>query len=414
MRVCVITAGHLATCPRMLKAADAFALAGHEVRVVSANYLRWAREADQHLRSKRTWEWQTFNYEKPQAIFSSRIIALRFRIARRLASLMGPERAGLKTAACASSRAHRELLKLAVKQPADFFYGGTSGGMVVAAEAGRKLGVPYALDLEDFHSAEQDESPEAHLSHALISNLEQRILSKAAFLTAGSEAIASAYQDRYGVRPLPVNNTFPLPEAPPEFRPNPNPGLRLYWFSQTIGEGRGLEEVVRALKMAGIPAELHLRGLPTNGYVDALRALATGALVQTKIIVHEPAPPDEMVRLAEDFEVGLAVEETRNFNRRICLTNKAFTYILAGLAVIFTNTPGQSALALDLKKGAQLYRPGDIDGLARCLHLWASDKEALLKARHEAWAAAKRRWHWEHPLERGALLELIAAAAKGP
>ena len=74
------------------------------------------------------------------------------------------------------------------------------------------------------------------------------------------------------------------------------PGLRLYWFSQTIGAGRGLEEVVRAVGLAGIPAELHLRGRPANGYLETLRALTTTAAPKARIFVHEPSPPDEMAR----------------------------------------------------------------------------------------------------------------------
>ena len=44
-----------------------------------------------------------------------------------------------------------------------------------------------------------------------------------------------------------IHNTFPLPAR------TPNPArldprrLRLYWFSQTIGPGRGLEDAIRAL-----------------------------------------------------------------------------------------------------------------------------------------------------------------------
>src|SRR5208283_374773 len=46
MRICVITSGHLATCPRMVKAADALAEAGHTVRIVSTQFLDWAADAD--------------------------------------------------------------------------------------------------------------------------------------------------------------------------------------------------------------------------------------------------------------------------------------------------------------------------------------------------------------------------------
>src|SRR5262249_61295815 len=54
-RVTVVTAGHLSTCPRMLKAADALALAGYDVRVVATIHEPWAVAADADARSRRTW-----------------------------------------------------------------------------------------------------------------------------------------------------------------------------------------------------------------------------------------------------------------------------------------------------------------------------------------------------------------------
>jgi hypothetical protein len=52
MRICVITSGHLATCPRMVRAADALAEAGHTVRIVSTQFLDWAAEADREIRGR--------------------------------------------------------------------------------------------------------------------------------------------------------------------------------------------------------------------------------------------------------------------------------------------------------------------------------------------------------------------------
>src|SRR5206468_8520292 len=58
-RICIVTAGHLSTCPRMLKAADALAAAGHRVRVVSARYIDWAVAADLEVGRSRpgSWAW---------------------------------------------------------------------------------------------------------------------------------------------------------------------------------------------------------------------------------------------------------------------------------------------------------------------------------------------------------------------
>jgi glycosyltransferase involved in cell wall biosynthesis len=108
--------------------------------------------------------------------------------------------------------------------------------------------------------------------------------------------------------------------------------------------------------------------------------------------------------------VGLGLEPGFSLNNWLALSNKLFTYMLAGLAVVFTDTPGQRPLALDLGEGALLYRVGDVEALARGLKRWDDDRELLARAKAAAWAAARRRWHWEHPEERGTLLGAVARA----
>jgi hypothetical protein len=406
-RVCIITAGHLATCPRMLKAADALHEAGYDVRVVSASYIQWAQEADRQIRQTRNWQWSAFEYEKSRAPFQYYKIAVRFHLARRLARSLDAGKLGFNVQASAFSRTHSELVKLAVQSPVDFFYGGTSGGIAVAAEAARRLGVPFALDLEDFHSAEQEAGPNSHLAHSLIAQIEKQILPRANFLTAGSGAIAEAYYSQYGVKPVVLNNVFPLPKPPPPLTTSSGSGLKLYWFSQTIGGGRGLEDVIRAVGLAAFPADLHLRGRPIPDYVDSLQTLAAEVAPRLKLHVHPPGAPDKMVELAQPFDIGLSTEPGFSLNNQLALSNKSFTYMLAGLAVVFTDTPGQRKLASDLGLGAVLCEPGDITALATGLKQWAENKATLARAKQAVWAAAQCRWHWEHPEERGTLLKMV-------
>lgn len=51
----------------MLKAADAFAGAGHEVRVVSTRFSGWATEADAAVRRTRSWPWTVVDYDRDRA-----------------------------------------------------------------------------------------------------------------------------------------------------------------------------------------------------------------------------------------------------------------------------------------------------------------------------------------------------------
>lgn len=406
--ICVITAGHLATCPRMLKAADSFRRIGYQVRVVSTNFEPWATEADRQLGADRELNWMVVDYSRASANRVRLLSGARFRIARRLAKLAGPQRLPLPVLGRATGRVFPELVRAACAGPVDLFYGG--GSALAATEAAaRQMRVPFAVDLEDLHSAEcRTDSAAGRLSNALAEAAERRVFREAAFVTTASDGIADAYEEKYGRRPLVTNNTFPLPQRQPDFSRRNGSALRFYWFSQSIGRGRGLEEFIQAAGLAGIHCELHLRGKPLGVYLAGLREMAARSAPDLTIVHLELAPPDQMIELCRGFDVGLALEQVDDArNRALCLTNKAFTYILAGLAVVFTDTPGQRRLARDLGPGALLYKSGEVRVLADGLKAWAEDETRLLAARKAAWAAACRRWHWQHPEEEGALLRAV-------
>jgi glycosyltransferase involved in cell wall biosynthesis len=406
-RVTIVTAGHLSTCPRMVKAADALHAAGYRIRVVSVNHTPWATATDRAVMATRRWEWTAVDYARTTARTMQIATGARLRAARAVSVIAGPMRTPVAAAIRAIGRAHDELARAAAAAPADFVYGGTTGALAAVAESADRLRAPFALDLEDFHSAEGGGADGARLG-ALVERVEHDVLGRARFLTASSPMIAAAYEQKYGVTPITVHNTFPL--APP--RPTANHGgpLRLYWFSQTLGPGRGLNELVRALALLATPVELHLRGRPKGDYVAELAAEQRVIAPRVALRLHDPAAPDDMVRLAQDYDAGFSGEERDVFNHRLCLGNKIFTYLAAGTPVILSRTPAQTALAADIGRAALTYECGDVAGLAKILAPLAADVESRQEARAAAGAAAERRWHWEHPADRGALVGAVTHA----
>jgi glycosyltransferase involved in cell wall biosynthesis len=407
-KVCVVTAGHLSTCPRMLKAADALHAAGYAVRVVSAVHTPWAFEADTQLVGTRQWKWRPVPYARRYAFGAWLRSGVRHRIARAVASV-SPRRMPGAIVAEAFSRAHRELVTAVLEERADLIYGGSTGAIAAAAEAGRRSGTPFGVDFEDLHCAEQDPE-DGRLSNALGGPIMRLAANGASFVTAGSAAIARACADEFGINAIPINNVFPLPSTPPAGRDCQAKELRLYWFSQTIGRRRGLEDIVRAVGLVGRPTTLYLRGRPAAGYISTLEDYSRQAAPSLRIEVLPPSAPDSMVDECRPFDVGIAAEGGLVRNRHLSLSNKALTYPLAGLPVALTDTPGQRPLADDLGEGALLFAPGDVQSLAASLSRIAHDPCAMSRAREASWEAAKRRWHWEHPAERGALLATIGRA----
>ena len=405
-RVTIVSSGHISTCPRMLKSADALVEAGYEVHVVATSNEPWAIEADRDLRSRRSWPATIINYRKGHSgltYWRTGAVAL---ASRAVVAAVGADRAPLPVVARAVGRVHADLVHAASAQPADLIYGGSTGALAAVAEAAGRLGVPYALDLEDLHAAEV-EGPGSARRSAAVARVERAVLGRAAFLTTSSACIAEAYRADYGVKAAVIHNTFPLPSQAPDDRRADLDTLRVYWFSQTIGPGRGLEEAVAGLGRANMKAELTMRGRPDAAFLNELIGMAAAVAPRLTVRYEPPASPDAMIELARGYDVGLSLERTTPRNRELCMSNKAFTYLLAGVPIVFTDTLGQHVLGQELGDAAVLVPPGNIDALAAAFSIWSQHPDSLARAKRAAWQRAKDRWHWEHDAERGTLYRLV-------
>ena len=140
-RVTLVVSGHLSTCPRMVKAADALAGAGHAVRFVSVLWEEaWGRE-DEALAARRRWEWAPVRMDRGggRVAAEARLLA---RLSRQTLGALGTK-APAGVALRASSKAFGPLAARILEDPGDLVYGGTAGGIAPAAAAARKASVPW-------------------------------------------------------------------------------------------------------------------------------------------------------------------------------------------------------------------------------------------------------------------------------
>ncbi|UBF28986.1 hypothetical protein K9N68_14780 [Kovacikia minuta CCNUW1] len=107
------------------------------------------------------------------------------------------------------------------------------------------------------------------------------------------------------------------------------------------------------------------------------------------------APPDEMVRLAACHDIGLSLELTEPFNRAICLTNKIFAYLLAGVPVLLSKTPAQAELSRQLGKAAVLVDIAEPAAIAAVLDHWFADPAKLADRRQAAWHLGQTQYNWD-------------------
>jgi glycosyltransferase involved in cell wall biosynthesis len=171
-----------------------------------------------------------------------------------------------------------------------------------------------------------------------------------------------------------------------------------------------LEDAVRAiglLKRADV--ELHLRGRWQDGYEGQLRQLAAErGVAQRQIVSYAPSSPDQLVRLSSEYDIGLALEWPISVNNDILLSNKIFTYLLAGNAVIASRTSGQAAIAPELGQAAALCEPRNPASLANAIKAWLEHPNTLDAARETAWRLGSTRFNWDS--EQTKFLQVVASA----
>jgi glycosyltransferase involved in cell wall biosynthesis len=205
-------------------------------------------------------------------------------------------------------------------------------------------------------------------------------------------------------------NVFPLELAEGMLAPGERrvaAVLRLHWFGQTIGPGRGLEDAVAALAHLPGEVELHLRGNLSAGYRERLEGLAGGE--RQRLFFLPPLEHDEVIRAMEPFDAGLALERPDNGNYSRTVTNKLFSYLLGGLAVAATDTPGQREVMSQIPAAGFLYPAGDARALASGLLKWVCDRQSRRAAQQASWNAARGRFCWDR--EREKFLVLFASPA---
>lgn len=405
-RICLVTTGHPSTNPRLVKEADALSSAGYAVRVVACKFVTWADAADAEFADRAWWPvtWVRFGP------FGSSAAWTKMRCRKKACEFLV---AGVGFRPILVERALHyvvpELTRAASAEPADLYIAHNLAALPAAAHAAARHRARLGFDAEDFHRGELPESERHALRASLTRWAEGRYIPLCDYVTAASEGIANAYAKALSIpRPVTVLNVFPLADRETGLDGNAletekAPGTRtLYWFSQTIGPGRGLESALAALVELEDDVHLALRGAWSNGYEEEFMMRADALKVRHRVRALAPVSPGELVVRAASHDVGLALELPETLSHDLCVSNKIFTYLLAGLPTIASATCGQREICEAVPRATRVVPPGSASALAAA----ARDLLGDANARSAARAAATDRFNWD--LEKDRLLALVS------
>ena len=408
-KVLILIGGHLCTAPRPQKEADTLTMAGCEVMVAGVWFEPELVERDRLLLTTKSWQFHPvldFRPDQPSRLG----VRLHAKISRQLYRYFG-----LRMPALLGYGARR-LEQFARRYQADITIVHSEAGLWV----GQRLlqsGYSVGVDFEDWFS--QDLLPSARRSRPVewIAQLEGELLRNCSYRLATSDAMAQALAHHYEVTPPTViYNVFPYDRSLQPLSSGAslsecslsggslsggslsgtqtNKRIRLHWFSQTIGPGRGLELLFEALSHLPPLVEIHLRG----NCAPANRTWLTQQIPPgwaSHIHIHATVPNGELpARIAEN-DIGLALETDTILSRDLTVTNKLFQYMQAGLAIIATNTSGQREIFSATPAIGRLVSDHNPMALAAAIQYFTDSSERLQAAKAASRKAAETTFCWQ-------------------
>jgi glycosyltransferase involved in cell wall biosynthesis len=398
--IVIITTGQPAANPRVVKEYEAFIQEGYLVKVLYTYSLSWSYNIDEEKFRLGKIKRPDFilvggnPYNKKVAYFLSRLF---FKIFGIIAKVIPS--GYLKEITFARSAFY--LWLNAKKYTADVYIAHYIGALPAAIRAASKHKAAVVFDAEDFHRGEDPYYP-AQLSDVI--DIENRLLPKINLLTTASPLISKMYEQLYpSKKVVTINNVFSLRYLQPAMD-NPTLSLKLFWFSQNIGPNRGLEVIVDAFNKTNDGVTLTLLGNIRNK--DYVEELLKKVSKPEKINFISPVNPEEIFKIAGTFDIGLAAETPYCQNRDICLTNKLFTYLIAGNCILASDTSAQKKFMQTYNSIGSLYKHDDPNDLAMLINHYDKERPLLLNCKKNALKLASDRLNWE--LESEKLISVIA------
>jgi glycosyltransferase involved in cell wall biosynthesis len=398
-KICIVTPEYIYANPRTVKEADALWEAGFDVRVVfSQGNLEDAREFDSELLKEKPWRWQAIGWSPFRK--DEHFLYIKSKIRYHLCRALPPILYSIKgLAECSETRVYSELARLAAQEKADMYIGHYPGGLGAARYAAAFWKTKFGYDIEDLHTEEGDNDWQAIKRRARIRLIERRYLPYCAHVSCVTDFVADEISRRYGVeKPVVLYNCFPWKERARidgKVKDRQGSVLSLYWFSQVIGEDRGIQDAIKAVGLLKGEAQLHLRGYLNEKVKRNLTCLAKTFQVENRLHFHPVVSPAELISRTVEHDVGLDLNQPTNLSRTFTLSNKFFFYLLSGLATGISEFYGIKQISSVIQKTGFSYPPGDYQALAKSLEKFILHPEFLQECKENSLRVAQERWNWE-------------------
>ena len=397
-KILLITSNHISSNPRLVKEAECLVRNKYSVAVLSFQSLNSLDESDNRIAEGNKFKLITVKW------FTSKIMV--YKPVYKLLKMVSDKVGNSTFSNLFFSPSILLLFFRGLFVKCDFIIAHNLPALAAAGYLSKLKNIPFAFDAEDFHRGESNTISKKEKNKLI--GIENCFLPDARYITCASPLIQTEYKLLFPNGKFEtVNNVFSSTfiQSP---KSNSDSPLQLFWFSQTVGPQRGIEDVIKALGFLGdkCDAVLNLLGKVEPEYKDCLIELSIeNQFDPNRIIWIDTVEPDSIFIIASKMDVGLALETKTIFNRNICLTNKIFTYMNSGLAVIASDTDAQKRIINEYPGFGKLYTENNHEELADTIHYWDINRGELNVSKKKSSELARTVFNWE--MEQDKFLEIL-------
>lgn len=397
-RILIISQSHVCRNPRVYKEATTLSEAGYTVTIVTSIYSdELLREDDDLLKGTGI----RYEFAADLRIKSVKNSALRL---TRLIHVKLVRWFKLQTPAALGYNL-RGYQKLINKHLSDIYFVHQELPLYLGCRL-LKEGKKVVFDFEDWYSEDLLKEARNMRPLALLKRMERYALNYGSHTQTTSKAMANALSETYeSKKPLVLYNTFDGSTGEVKYVDRKNlKALSLYWFSQTVGPGRGIETIINAVKSVQHPIELHLRGNCEAAYRDHLFELMDGQEIHT-LIIHPAASNTTLGDRIKEHDIGLAFEFYKPLNKDLTASNKIFHYLVNKVPVIASPTMGHKEVAAMAKGGVFLTNGFTSGAISDVINAILADRKKIDQAKTKLNSIAEKiSWN----VERHKLVQTVA------
>ena len=279
----------------------------------------------------------------------------------------------------------------------------------LAARIAERRGIPFSIDVHELAREQyMHDRRWVLLDRPWVHRLQKEFMPKAAAVTTICDGIAEALRKDYAFQRPPIVARSTALYQKIDFRPTGETIKVLY--HGILSPMRGLEAAIRSVPLWRPEFHLIVRGNGPEEYISSLKALAEQVGASDRVTIDPPVLFGDLIRRANEADIGYFVQEDISFQKRFTLPNKLFEYIMAGLALCIADLPEMARVLRQYDAGRLV--PGiSAEQIAAVINSFAREDIDAYK-RRSLEAAKVLCWENESQAMTAAYDRVLAEAAK--